>query len=121
MDNNIEMCLEKGVNSNPMIFQACLIGTDGEVISTHTKLAQPTKKQKELVGAIITTVASVSTKAGENLRTGEIIKILVEGKEKNIMILYVKQGYLMVVAEKNLNLGMLYVLSKKIVTELSVL
>ncbi len=91
---------------------ALVVDSNGFVVSAIGAAIR--EGAQDLIGGIITSLANMASKTGKELGTGEIESVIIEGKERNILITTVAhRDSLVVLASKETPLGILFLAARK--------
>lgn len=89
----------------PHVQATAVVSTDGLVIASRL----PSDVEEDRIGAMGAAILSISTRSGEELERGEMVRVLIEGTEGYILIRSVGEyAILVALVEKDVRLGLLF-------------
>lgn len=89
----------------PHVQATAVVSTDGLVIASRL----PADVEEDRIGAMGAAILSISTRSGEELERGEMLRVLIEGTEGYILIRSVGEyAILVALVEKEVRLGLLF-------------
>ena len=110
--------LQQFVNSTPNIQGAALVTSDGLPLSSIL----PASMDEERTSAMSAAMLSLGERIGKELVRGTIERIFVEGeKGYSVMVGCAEEVVLLVLADKEVKQGLLFLEIKRIVSKLSVM
>jgi predicted regulator of Ras-like GTPase activity (Roadblock/LC7/MglB family) len=99
----------------PHVQATAVVSTDGLVIASRL----PKDTEEDRIGAMGAAILSISSRSGDELDRGEMIRVLVEGTNGYILIRSIGEyAILVALVEKEVRLGMLFYECKKCIEKL---
>ncbi|MEJ2411539.1 MAG: roadblock/LC7 domain-containing protein [Anaerolineales bacterium] len=112
----LDVVLNNFERSVPHVQATAVVSTDGLVIASRL----PLDVEEDRIGAMGAAILSISTRSGEELERGEMIRVLIEGTNGYILIRSIGEyAILVALVEKEVRLGLLFYEAKKCIQELS--
>ena len=100
----------------PHVEAIAIVSTDGLVIASRL----PDKVEEDRVGAMGAAILSISKRSGEELSTGEMCRVLIEGENGYLLIRSIGEfAILVALVDKNVRLGMLFYECKRCIAQLN--
>ena len=100
----------------PHVEATAVVSTDGLVIASRL----PDQVEEDRVGAMGAAILSISTRSGEELNRGEMLRVLIEGTNGYLLIRSIGDvAILVVLVDKKVRLGMLFYECKQCITKLT--
>ena len=100
----------------PHVQATAIVSTDGLVIASRL----PKDVEEDRIGAMGAAILSISSRSGEELDRGEMIRVLVEGTNGYILIRSIGEfAILVALVERDVRLGMLFYESKNCIKMLN--
>jgi predicted regulator of Ras-like GTPase activity (Roadblock/LC7/MglB family) len=101
----LDMILNDFERNIPHVQATAVVSTDGLVIASRL----PANVEEDRIGAMGAAILSISTRSGEELERGEMVRVLIEGTEGYILIRSVGEyAILVALVEKEVRLGLLF-------------
>jgi len=97
----ISEILEK-LNRLPSVIGSILVAEDGIVIASELATAV----ESDVVGALVSAIGTVTKKAISRLQRGEFDIVIIEAEGGKVFITQTTKGFLGVMAERDVNIGM---------------
>ncbi len=99
----------------PHVQATAVVSTDGLVIASRL----PKDTEEDRIGAMGAAILSISSRSGDELDRGEMIRVLVEGTKGYILIRSIGEyAILVALVEKEVRLGILFYECKKCIEKL---
>ena len=99
----------------PHVQATAVVSTDGLVIASRL----PKDTEEDRIGAMGAAILSISSRSGDELDRGEMIRVLIEGTNGYILIRSIGEyAILVALVEKEVRLGMLFYECKKCIGKL---
>lgn len=99
----------------PQIEATAVVSTDGLVIASRL----PDEVEEDRIGAMGAAILSISSRSGEELDRGEMVRVLIEGENGYILIRSIGEfAILVALVEKEVRLGMLFYECKNCIKQL---
>ncbi len=99
----------------PHVQATAVVSTDGLVIASRL----PKDTEEDRIGAMGAAILSISSRSGDELDRGEMIRVLIEGTNGYILIRSIGEyAILVALVEKEVRLGMLFYECKKCIEKL---
>jgi predicted regulator of Ras-like GTPase activity (Roadblock/LC7/MglB family) len=112
----LDVILNDFERSSPHIQASAVVSNDGLVIASRL----PAEVEEDRIGAMGAAILSISKRSGGELARGEIVRVLIEGVDGYILIRNVGDSAILVVlVEKKVRLGLLFLEANKCIKELS--
>ncbi len=100
----------------PHVQATAVVSTDGLVIASRL----PKDVEEDRIGAMGAAILSISSRSGEELDRGDMIRVLVEGTKGYILMRSIGEyAILVALVEKEVRLGMLFYECKNCIQKLS--
>ena len=100
----------------PHVEATAVVSTDGLVIASRL----PDPVEEDRVGAMGAAILSISTRSGEELDRGEMLRVLIEGTNGYLLIRSIGEvAILVVLVDKKVRLGMLFYECKQCIKKLT--
>ncbi|MGB2963264.1 MAG: roadblock/LC7 domain-containing protein [Anaerolineales bacterium] len=100
----------------PHVEATVVVSTDGLVIASRL----PGEVEEDRVGAMGAAILSISTRSGDELDRGEMLRILIEGTNGYLLIRSIGDvAILVVLVDKKVRLGMLFYECKRCIEKLT--
>jgi len=100
----------------PHVEATAVVSTDGLVIASRL----PDQVEEDRVGAMGAAILSISTRSGEELDRGEMLRVLIEGTDGYLLIRSIGDvAILVVLVDKKVRLGMLFYECKQCIKQLT--
>ena len=100
----------------PHVEATAVVSTDGLVIASRL----PDQVEEDRVGAMGAAILSISTRSGEELDRGEMLRVLIEGTNGYLLIRSIGEvAILVVLVDKKVRLGMLFYECKQCIKKLT--
>ena len=100
----------------PHVEATAVVSTDGLVIASRL----PDQVEEDRVGAMGAAILSISTRSGEELNRGEMLRVLIEGTNGYLLIRSIGDvAILVVLVDKKVRLGMLFYECKQCINKLT--
>jgi len=100
----------------PHVEATAVVSTDGLVIASRL----PDQVEEDRVGAMGAAILSISTRSGEELNRGEMLRVLIEGTNGYLLIRSIGEvAILVVLVDKKVRLGMLFYECKQCINKLT--
>jgi len=100
----------------PHVEATAVVSTDGLVIASRL----PDQVEEDRVGAMGAAILSISTRSGEELDRGEMLRVLIEGTNGYLLIRSIGEvAILVVLVDKKVRLGMLFYECKQCINKLT--
>jgi len=100
----------------PHVQATAIVSTDGLVIASRL----PRDVEEDRIGAMGAAILSISSRSGDELNRGDMIRVLVEGTDGYILIRSIGEfAILVALVEKDVRLGMLFYECKNCIASLS--
>ena len=100
----------------PHVEATAVVSTDGLVIASRL----PDQVEEDRVGAMGAAILSISTRSGEELDRGEMLRVLIEGTDGYLLIRSIGNvAILVVLVDKKVRLGMLFYECKQCINKLT--
>lgn len=101
----LDIILNNFERNIPHVQATAVVSTDGLVIASRL----PADVEEDRIGAMGAAILSISTRSGEELERGEMVRVLIEGTEGYILIRSVGEyAILVALVEKEVRLGLLF-------------
>ena len=98
----------------PHVQATAVVSTDGLVIASRL-----TDTEEDRIGAMGAAILSISSRSGDELDRGKMIRVLIEGTKGYILIRSIGEyAILVALVEKEVRLGMLFYECKKCIEKL---
>lgn len=99
----------------PQIEATAVVSTDGLVIASRL----PDEVEEDRIGAMGAAILSISSRSGEELDRGEMVRVLIEGENGYILIRSIGEfAILVALVRKDVRLGMLFYECKNCIKQL---
>ena len=99
----------------PQIEATAVVSTDGLVIASRL----PDEVEEDRIGAMGAAILSISSRSGEELDRGEMVRVLIEGENGYILIRSIGEfAILVALVGKDVRLGMLFYECKNCIKQL---
>lgn len=100
----------------PHVEATAVVSTDGLVIASRL----PAQVEEDRVGAMGAAILSISTRSGDELDRGDMLRVLIEGTDGYLLIRRIGEvAILVALVDKNVRLGMLFYECKQCIKKLS--
>ena len=100
----------------PHVEATAVVSTDGLVIASRL----PGEVEEDRVGAMGAAILSISTRSGEELDRGEMLRVLIEGTNGYLLIRSIGDvAILVALVDKKVRLGMLFYECKRCIEKLT--
>lgn len=100
----------------PHVEATAVVSTDGLVIASRL----PAQVEEDRVGAMGAAILSISTRSGDELDRGDMLRVLIEGTDGYLLIRRIGEvAILVALVDKNVRLGMLFYECKQCIEKLS--
>ena len=100
----------------PHVEATAIVSTDGLVIASRL----PAEVEEDRVGAMGAAILSISTRSGDELDRGDMLRVLIEGTNGYLLIRSIGDiAILVALVDKNVRLGMLFYECKQCIAKLS--
>lgn len=100
----------------PHVEATAIVSTDGLVIASRL----PDQVEEDRVGAMGAAILSISTRSGEELDRGEMLRVLIEGTDGYLLIRSIGEfAILVALVDKKVRLGMLFYECKRCIAQLN--
>ena len=103
------------LNKTPGIIGSFVIAPDGIIIASDYS----SDMDEERMGAIISSIINATEKAIQKLQMGKLTAFIIEAEQVKIFFQIFKLGFLVTVAHKDANLGLVRVETKSAASKLS--
>ncbi|MFL7813144.1 MAG: roadblock/LC7 domain-containing protein [Anaerolineales bacterium] len=115
ISTQLDVVLNDFERNVPHVQATAVVSTDGLVIASRL----PSEVEEDRIGAMGAAILSISTRSGEELERGEMVRVLIEGTDGYILIRSVGEyAILVALVEKEVRLGLLFYESNKCIQEL---
>lgn len=105
ISTQLDMILNDFERNIPHVQATAVVSTDGLVIASRL----PANVEEDRIGAMGAAILSISTRSGEELERGEMLRVLIEGTQGYILIRSVGEyAILVALVEKEVRLGLLF-------------
>lgn len=112
----LDQILNRFERNVPHVQATAIVSTDGLVIASRL----PRDVEEDRIGAMGAAILSISSRSGEELDRGKMVRVLVEGADGYILIRSIGEyAILVALVEKEVRLGMLFYECKNCIQSLS--
>jgi predicted regulator of Ras-like GTPase activity (Roadblock/LC7/MglB family) len=111
----LNVVLNEFERSVPDVQATAVVSTDGLVIASRL----PSDVEEDRIGAMGAAILSISTRSGNELDRGDMLRVLIEGTNGYILIRSIGEyAILVALVEKEVRLGLLFYESSKCIQKL---
>ena len=116
ISDQLDVVLNEFERNVPHVEATAVVSTDGLVIASRL----PAQVEEDRVGAMGAAILSISTRSGNELDRGEMLRVLIEGTGGYLLIRSIGDAAILVaMVDKNVRLGMLFYECKQCVEKLT--
>ena len=116
ISDQLDVVLNDFERNVPHVEATAVVSTDGLVIASRL----PAQVEEDRVGAMGAAILSISTRSGNELDRGDMLRVLIEGTDGYLFIRSIGDvAILVALVDKNVRLGMLFYECKQCVERLS--
>ena len=116
ISDQLDVVLNEFERNVPHVEATAVVSTDGLVIASRL----PAQVEEDRVGAMGAAILSISTRSGNELDRGEMLRVLIEGTGGYLLIRSIGDvAILVALVDKNVRLGMLFYECKQCVEKLT--
>ena len=116
ISDQLDVVLNEFERNVPHVEATAVVSTDGLVIASRL----PAQVEEDRVGAMGAAILSISTRSGNELDRGEMLRVLIEGTGGYLLIRSIGDvAILVALVDKNVRLGLLFYECKQCVKKLS--
>ncbi len=116
ISEQLDQALNDFERNVPHVEATAVVSTDGLVIASRL----PDQVEEDRVGAMGAAILSISTRSGEELDRGEMLRVLIEGTNGYLLIRSIGDvAILVVLVDKKVRLGMLFYECKQCIKQLT--
>ena len=115
ISDQLDAVLSEFERNVPHVDATAVISTDGLVIASRL----PAQVEEDRVGAMGAAILSISTRSGDELDRGNMVRVLIEGTNGYLLLRSIGDvAILVALSDKNVRLGMLFYECKQCVEKL---
>ena len=116
ISDQLDQVLNNFERNVPHVEATAVVSTDGLVIASRL----PDQVEEDRVGAMGAAILSISTRSGEELDRGEMVRVLIEGTDGYLLIRSIGDvAILVALVNKKVRLGMLFYECKQCIKQLT--
>ena len=116
ISDQLDQVLNNFERNVPHVEATAVVSTDGLVIASRL----PDQVEEDRVGAMGAAILSISTRSGEELDRGEMVRVLIEGTDGYLLIRSIGDvAILVALVNKKVRLGMLFYECKQCIAQLN--
>ena len=116
ISDQLDVVLNEFERNVPHVEATAVVSTDGLVIASRL----PAQVEEDRVGAMGAAILSISTRSGNELDRGEMLRVLIEGTGGYLLIRSIGNvAILVALVDKNVRLGMLFYECKQCIEKLN--
>jgi hypothetical protein len=116
ISDQLDQVLNNFERNVPHVEATAIVSNDGLVIASRL----PDQVEEDRVGAMGAAILSISTRSGEELDRGDILRVLIEGTNGYLLIRSIGEvAILVALVDKKVRLGMLFYECKQCITQLN--
>ncbi len=116
ISDRLDQVLNNFERNVPHVEATAIVSNDGLVIASRL----PDQVEEDRVGAMGAAILSISTRSGEELDRGDILRVLIEGTNGYLLIRSIGEvAILVALVDKKVRLGMLFYECKQCIVQLN--
>ena len=105
LSDQLNLIMNQFERNVPQVQATAIVSTDGLVIASRL----PDQVEEDRVGAMGAAILSISSRSGDELARGEMVRVLIEGENGYLLIRSIGDDAILVaLADKDVRLGMLF-------------